>query len=169
MKVSVIFAQDKKGAIGYAGPEILPWHYPEDLKRFKELTLGKPIIMGTNTYESLPGLLPGRFHYVVTRKKGLHRLGRMDRIQFVPSVADALVDAANQGHKEIFVIGGAELINSVLHTADVIYRTILLKEELHGDTVEVLQPWQSCAWASYNKPTAENINGEMVFETWVRA
>lgn len=169
MKVSVIFAQDKKGAIGFAGAAALPWHYPEDLQRFKELTKGKSIIMGSNTFDSLPGLLPGRFHYVVTRRKGLHRLGRLDRVMFVEGIADAIVDAAGRGEKEVFVIGGAELINSVLHTADIIYRTVLLREELHGKTVEVLQPWQSSAWESYNKPVATNIDGRMVFETWVRA
>lgn len=169
MKVSVIFAQDKKGAIGYAGAQPLPWHYPEDLKRFKELTKGKPIIMGNNTYESLPFLLPGRYHYVITRRKGLHRLGPLDRVQFVGNLVDAIMAATEQGEQEVFVIGGAELINSVLHTADTIYRTVLLQEELHGDTVEVLQPWQSAAWGKYNKPEALNINGEMLFETWVRA
>jgi len=169
VKVSVIFAQDKNGAIGFPGPAPLPWHYPEDLKRFKELTKGKSIIMGNSTYESLPGLLPGRFHYVITRRKGLHRLGRLDRVQFIGNLVDAIVAATEQGEREVFVIGGAELINSALDTADVIYRTVLLNEELHGKTVEVLQPWQSDAWSKFDKPSAQNINGEMLFETWVRA
>lgn len=126
MKVSIIYAQDITGAIGLAGPEPLQWHHKEDLERFKRLTQGKSIIMGTNTFDSLPKQLPNRFHYIVTRSKGLPRLGRLDDVQFVNSVEQAIERAASHGEEEVFIIGGAAIINNNINIADTIYRTTVL-------------------------------------------
>ncbi|MEO0440307.1 MAG: dihydrofolate reductase, partial [Pseudomonadota bacterium] len=65
--IILIFARADNGVIGQDGG--LPWHLPEDLRRFKALTQGKPMIMGRKTFDSLPGLLPGRRHIVLTRDR----------------------------------------------------------------------------------------------------
>lgn len=168
MKVSVIFAQDKNGAIGLAGPEPLPWHFPDDLKRFKELTVGKPIVMGSHTFESLPRLLPGRFHYVVTRKKGLVRLGRLDTVQFMPSVGLAVEDCREVGEEEVFIIGGAEIIRRGMDMADTIYRTIVDVDALVGNVVKVAQPGEDPIWEEFDRVTEVKLDTGLVFETWVR-
>ena len=67
MSLFLIYARAANGCIGKDGA--LPWHLPADLKRFKALTMGKPMIMGRKTFESLPGLLPGRRHIVLTRRE----------------------------------------------------------------------------------------------------
>lgn len=168
MKVSVIYAQDKRGAIGLAGPEPLPWHFPEDLKRFKELTVGKPIIMGSHTFESLPRLLPGRFHYVVTRKKGLARLGRLDSVQFMPSIGLAIEDCREVGEDEVFIIGGAEIIRRGLDMADTVYRTIVDVAELVGDVVKVAQPGEDAVWDEFELVDEVKLDTGLIFETWMR-
>ncbi len=67
--ISLVYAQSRNGIIGDAGG--LPWHIPSDLKRFKETTLGKPVIMGRKTWDSLPRKpLPGRLNIVITRQAG---------------------------------------------------------------------------------------------------
>ncbi len=100
MGLTIIVARADDGTIGHEGR--LPWHLPADLRRFKALTMGKPMIMGRKTFESLPGLLPGRRHIVLTRDAGWARPGA-DAVT-TPQAALALAgdDAA--------VIGGAEVI-----------------------------------------------------------
>ena len=66
-EIVLIYARASNGAIGHEGR--LPWHLPADLKRFKALTMGKPMVMGRKTFESLPGVLPGRRHIVLTRRE----------------------------------------------------------------------------------------------------
>lgn len=170
MKISVIYAQDKSGAIGFAGPEPLPWHFSEDLKRFKELTAGKPIIMGSHTFESLPRLLPGRFHYVVTRKKGLARLGRLDSVQFMPSVGLAVEDCREVCEDEVFIIGGAEIIRRGLDMADTVYRTIVDVPALTGAAVvKVAQPGEDAVWDEFERVSEVKLDDVgLIFETWVR-
>ncbi len=68
-RLSVVVAADERGGIGYAGG--LPWHLPEDLKRFKAITMGKPIVMGRRTWDSIGRPLPGRRSIVVSRQAGL--------------------------------------------------------------------------------------------------
>ena len=92
-------ARADNGVIGVEGG--LPWHVPGELKRFKAMTMGKPMIMGRKTFDSLPGLLPGRRHIVLTRDRGWSRAGVE-----VEHDADAAVAAAG-AVAEIAVIGGA--------------------------------------------------------------
>lgn len=96
----LIYARAADGTIGHAGT--LPWRLPADLRRFKALTLGKPMVMGRKTFESLPGLLPGRRHVVLTRRKDWHAEGA----EVAHTVEEALALA---GNGEIAVIGGAEV------------------------------------------------------------
>jgi len=98
-EITLIVARAANGVIGKGGK--LPWHLPADLKRFKALTMGKPMIMGRKTFESLPGLLPGRRHIVLTRDTCWSAPGA----EVVHNVADVLKLAGEQ----VFVIGGAEI------------------------------------------------------------
>jgi len=123
--VTFVVARADNGVIGRDGA--LPWRLPEDLKHFKALTMGKPMVMGRKTFESLPGLLPGRRHIVLTRDQGW----RAEGAEPVASVAGAIAAAGDAG--EIAVIGGAEIYALFMDRADRIELT-----EVHriveGDT-----------------------------------
>ena len=99
----LIAALDRRRAIGKGNA--LPWHLPDDLKRFKALTLGRPVLMGRKTAESLGRALPGRPNLVLTRS------GRapFEGMRAVASIEDALCIASAQGAAELCVIGGAEI------------------------------------------------------------
>lgn len=103
MRLSLIAALDRQGAIGKGNA--LPWHLPADLKRFKALTLGKPVLMGRKTAESLGRALPGRRNLVLTRSGQVPFVG----MEAVASVEDALRQARGEGVAELCVIGGAEV------------------------------------------------------------
>ena len=102
MRVSLVAALDRDFAIGKGNA--LPWHLPDDLKRFKALTLGKPILMGRKTAESLGRALPKRRNLVLTRTGHVPFEG----MQAVASITRALEIAAKEGD-ELFVIGGGEI------------------------------------------------------------
>jgi dihydrofolate reductase len=104
----LIVARAANGTIGKDGS--LPWHIPADLRRFKRLTMGKPMIMGRKTFDSLPGLLPGRRHIVLTRQQGWTAPGA--------EVANTAEEAlAMAGADDIAVIGGAEIFDVFLPLA----------------------------------------------------
>ncbi|MDZ7588196.1 MAG: dihydrofolate reductase [Parasphingorhabdus sp.] len=123
-EIILIMARADNGVIGIDGR--MPWHIPGDLRRFKSLTLGKPMIMGRKTFESLPGILPARRHIVLTRDTGWEE----ELVEIVHSPSDALAQA-NAPH--IAVIGGAEIYQLFMGLADRIELT-----EVHlspfGDT-----------------------------------
>lgn len=112
---SLIVAIAKNNVIGINNT--LPWHLPEDLKRFRALTMGHHIIMGRKTYESLGRLLPGRTTVIVTRNKHYKLEGAL----IAYSLEDALALCENDD--EAFVIGGAELYQDGLKLADKLYVT----------------------------------------------
>jgi dihydrofolate reductase len=114
-KLSIIVAFAKHNVIGYKNS--LPWHLPEDLKRFKALTMGHHIIMGRKTYESLGRLLPGRTTLIVTRNKAYKVEGAL----IAHSLEAALMLCA--GDAETFLIGGAELYETGLAYAKKLYVT----------------------------------------------
>lgn len=96
----LLYARAANGTIGRDGK--LPWHISDDLRRFKALTTGKPMIMGRKTFDSLPGLLPGRRHIVLTRDQHWAAEG----VEVAHSIEDALRLA---GDGEVAIIGGAEI------------------------------------------------------------
>lgn len=98
--LTLYLARADNGVIGRDGT--LPWHLPADLKRFKAMTMGKPMIMGRKTFESFPSPLPGRRHIVLTRDAGW----TADGAEVAHSVADALALA---GPGDIAVIGGGQI------------------------------------------------------------
>jgi dihydrofolate reductase len=122
--LSLIVAFAKNQVIGVNNT--LPWHLPEDLKRFKALTTGHHIIMGRKTYESLGRLLPGRTTVIVTRNKHYKVEGAL----IAHSLQAAWILAA--GDSEPFVIGGAELYKEGLNLATKLYITEV-KAEFEGD------------------------------------
>jgi dihydrofolate reductase len=123
--ISIIVAMAKNRVIGAHGT--IPWHLPEELKRFKRLTLGHHLIMGRRTWESIGRPLPGRTSLVVTRQRGYPAAGA----KVVHSLDDAL--AACGADDEVFVIGGAELYAQAFPRATRLYLTTV-DAEVPGDT-----------------------------------
>ena len=124
-KVSLIVAMAGNRVIGRKNR--LPWRLPADLQRFKALTMGKPIVMGRKTWESIGRPLPGRTNIVVTRDVGYQAEGCV----VVHSVDQALEVAA--GTDEVMVIGGANLYKQLLDRADRLYLTHVMAD-IEGDT-----------------------------------
>ena len=122
--ITLLVARARNGVIGRDGR--LPWHISADLKRFKALTMGSAMLMGRKTFESLPGVLPGRRHIVLTRDPNWSA----DGAQVAHSIAEAL-DLA--GEERLSVIGGAEIFAMFLPLADRIELTEVL-EDVAGDT-----------------------------------
>ena len=112
--LSIIVAIGPNNVIGKRGA--LPWHLPEDLKHFKKLTMGHPIIMGRKTYESIGRPLPGRVNVVITRQEGFAAPG----CEVFGSLEGALAKYQSQ---DPFVIGGAEIYRASLPLADRLYIT----------------------------------------------
>ncbi len=134
MILSLVVARAANGVIGRDGG--LPWHLPADLKHFKALTLGKPIVMGRRTFASIGRPLPGRHNIVLTRGAW-----SADGVTVVPDLAAALAAAGTV--PEVAIIGGAAVYAAALPLADRVYLT-----EVHaapaGDTV--LPPFDAAAW-----------------------
>ena len=125
MTVSLVVAAAKNNVIGRDGE--LPWHLPDDLRHFKRLTTGKPVIMGRRTFESIGRPLPDRRNIVMTRDPDYVATG----CDVVTSVSDAL-DLAGDG-MEVMVIGGGQVYRDFLPRADRIYLT-RVQADIEGDT-----------------------------------
>ena len=117
MILSLLVAASENNVIGKDNK--LPWHLPNDLKYFKNLTWGMPILMGRKTFESIGKALPGRKSIVITRNNDWQREG----VEVVHSIEEAIQKAEGYGVKEIFVIGGAEIFKTALPVANRIYLT----------------------------------------------
>jgi len=128
MKIALIVARSENGVIGDKGK--IPWHIREDLQRFKQLTMGHPIIMGRRTYESIGKPLPGRTNIVLTQKPDF--TASPEVLTFV-SLDAALDHCCGQNHDSVFIIGGNKVYQQALPLADK-----LLVTEVHqcinGDT-----------------------------------
>ncbi|MGV6825636.1 MAG: type 3 dihydrofolate reductase [bacterium] len=123
-RVSIIAAMANNRVIGKDNR--LPWHLPADLAHFKRITMGKPMLMGRKTWESLPGLLPGRRHVVITRDPAY----RAEGADTVNSIDEAL--AATSEADEVMVVGGANLYGQFLAIADRMYLT-RVDTDVEGD------------------------------------
>ena len=123
--ISLIVAHDKNRVIGYENK--MPWHLPGDLQYFKEMTMGKPIIMGRKTFESIGRPLPGRRNIVITRNKQYHS----DGIEIVSSLDEALMLTKND--EEVMIIGGEQIFRLALPLANRLYIT-QINAEFNGDT-----------------------------------
>ncbi len=132
MIVSVIVAAEEGGGIGYRGG--IPWKLKDDLKLFKETTMGHHLIVGRKTWESIGRALPGRRMVVVTRQPDYLAEGA----EVAHSLSDALVLAQSRGETEAFIGGGAELYAEALPRADRLYYTRVLARV----PCDTLFPWQ---------------------------
>ena len=124
MIISLIAAMDKNRLIGKDNS--LPWKLPADMKRFKELTTGKPVIMGRKTFESIGRALPNRINIILTRDKSCKAEGCV----VVHSIEEALKAAKDS--KEVMVIGGAQIYAQFMPIANKMHLT-LIDEDFEGD------------------------------------
>jgi dihydrofolate reductase len=143
MIVSAIAAIDRAGLIGDGTK--MPWHLPRDLKRFRALTWGKPIVMGRRTFESIGGPLEGRLNIVLSRGSSVVA----ERYRIARSVADALEIA--KGHlkltqgDEAFIIGGASVFAETLPLWDRLYLTVV-EGPFQGNTFFPLDCLRESRW-----------------------
>jgi len=157
-EVTLIVAVSDNGVMGR--DNALPWHLPDDLKRFKRLTMGKPVIMGRKTFESIGKPLPGRLNIVVTRDTNYLHEG----VQVVHGVDEALEAAADA--PEAMVIGGAELFRLFLPQAGRIHLT-----RVHG-TVDGDVMWPALDIRQWDVIERERHEADerhahaMTFEVW---
>lgn len=127
--LSIIVAMGLGREIGQNGD--MPWHLPQDLKHFKQLTLNKTILMGRRTFESLPGVLPKRQHIVIT--KDAHFQPEHSRVSVSHHLEEAL-RKAQKSEEEIFVIGGGQIYQQALPFADRLYLTLIDQAYPQADT-----------------------------------
>ena len=128
MKVSIIVAVDKKRGIGKDGK--MPWNIPEDLKMFRQVTMGHPVIMGRKTFESMGKRLPGRTNIVISKDPNL----KITDCKIATSLEDAIEIAREAlGSTEAFVIGGGQIFSQAINIVDKIYLT-LVEGEYQVDT-----------------------------------
>ena len=150
------------GVIGADGD--MPWHLPSDLKRFKEITLGKPVVMGRKTFESIGRPLPGRANIVISRSASY----QADGVHVVSSVEDALELATrlakDTGAQEVCVIGGGEIYRQTLERTQRIYMTRVMAE-MAGDTVyPALEPgaWEEVAREHHQEGPKDTADFDIV-------
>ncbi|MGN1394657.1 MAG: dihydrofolate reductase [Succinivibrionaceae bacterium] len=126
--LSIIVAHSENFIIGKDGT--MPWHLPADLKYFKSVTIGKPVIMGRKTFESIGKALPNRVNIVITRNKNL--ILSDSTVLIFNSLEEALSNLKNLS-EEIFVIGGGSLYKEAIQYADRLYIT-KIHAQIEGDT-----------------------------------
>lgn len=125
MKISLIAAMASNRVIGLNNK--MPWHLSADLKKFKKITMGSPVLMGRKTHESIGKVLPGRTNIILSRDPEYRQLGCL-----VFNDLDSAVKYACASAEEVFVIGGSDLYEALLPIADAIYLTVI-NSEFQGD------------------------------------
>ncbi|USD39643.1 type 3 dihydrofolate reductase [Ferrimonas sp. SCSIO 43195] len=125
MRISMIACMAADRVIGKDNQ--MPWHLPADLKHFKAVTMGKPVVMGRRTYESIGRPLPGRHNVVISRRPDY----RPEGVSVVTSIEAAL--ALLESEEELMIIGGGQLYSSLMARADRLYLT-LAQMQVEGDT-----------------------------------
>lgn len=127
--ISAIAAIAKNKELG--GGNKLLWNIPGELKRFKEITMGHPIIMGRKTYDSIGRILPGRTNIIITRDSSY----KLEGASIVSSVEEALdVAKKSEGGDEIFIIGGGQIFKEAMPIMDRLYLTLVHKKFPEADT-----------------------------------
>lgn len=151
-RIAFVVAVARNGVIGREGK--LPWRISSDLKRFKEITMGKPVIMGRKTWESLPKRpLPGRQNIVITRDRDYRAEGAV----VAASVEEALAQAKITESNEICVIGGSEIFRQMLPMADRLYLT---EVDLFPEGDVVFPPVDHTAWRETSRETHPRVEGD---------
>jgi dihydrofolate reductase len=147
--VTILAAVARNGVIGVDGG--LPWHLPDDLRRFKEATLGHVLVMGRRTYESIGRPLPGRTTVVVTRSVDWRP--KEEHVLVAHRVPEALALAA-EVDDEVFVVGGAQIYEEALPVADRLELT-LVDQEPAGDTLFPAVDWSE--WREVRREPGEGV------------
>jgi dihydrofolate reductase len=150
--ITLVVARADNGVIGKDGG--LPWHLPADLRHFKRVTMGSPMIMGRKTFEALPKLLPGRRHIVVTRDPQWRAEGAE-----VARSAEQAVSLAGGGR--VSVIGGAEIFALFLSRATEVELTEI-HAEADGDTV--MPAFDRSAWRQISREAHGAENGHPAYD-----
>lgn len=140
MKLAIIVATDEQGLIGRDND--LPWRLSADLQYFRKVTMGKPLIMGRNTHESIGRALPGRKNIIVTKNKAYKAEGCF----VVHSITEASIACGDAS--EVMIMGGASLYEQYLPVADKLYLT-LVHAKLEGDTW--FPKWQQADWKELSR------------------
>jgi dihydrofolate reductase len=140
MTISLIVAASTNNVIGVNNQ--LPWHLPNDLKFFKNLTWAMPVVMGRKTFESMGKALSGRVNIVITSQKD----SVFEKAVTANSVKDALFIAEGGDYKEVFIIGGGQIFSEILPKANKVYLT-RVHTSLDGDVFfPVLDKHWKLAW-----------------------
>ncbi|MCS6239447.1 type 3 dihydrofolate reductase [Shewanella baltica] len=148
MRIAMIAAMANNRVIGKENK--MPWHLPDDLRHFKAMTLGKPVVMGRKTFESIGRPLPGRHNIVISRQTDLV----IEGVTCVTSF-DAAKQAAGEC-EELVVIGGGQLYAELLPYADILYLT-QIKLEVEGDTF--FPHWDDGTWKETESLSSINADG----------
>ena len=166
LPLSLIAALGENRVIGVDNS--MPWHLPADFKYFKATTLGKPIIMGRKTWDSLGRPLPARLNLVVSRQTGLQLEGAEVFASLDAAVARAQAWAVEQGVSEVMLIGGAQLYTQGLADADRLYLT---RVGLNPEGDAWFPEFDQAQWTLVsNEPhAAEDGKPAFSFEVWERA
>lgn len=160
--ISLLVAASENNVIGKNNQ--LPWHLPNDLKYFKNLTWGMPIVMGRKTFESIGKPLPGRKSIVITR----NRDWRFDGVAVAHSIEDAVDHSKTYGVKEIFVIGGAHVFEAAFPLAGRLYLT-RIHQHFDGDVF--LPSINQSEWRivkSHHHAADEKNRYDHTYEVWER-
>ncbi|MDO6619183.1 diacylglycerol kinase [Shewanella sp. 10N.286.52.C2] len=158
MRIAMIAAMANNRVIGKDNK--MPWHLPEDLKHFKAMTLGKPVVMGRKTFESIGRPLPGRHNIVISRQADYH----IEGVSCVSSFEQAkqLVTDCD----ELVVIGGGQLYKEILPLADILYLTFI---ELTVDGDTFFPEWDDDSWTLQDKVNQVNAAQlQYSFNTFVK-
>lgn len=160
MLVSIIVAVSENHVIGRNGG--LPWHLPADLRHFRNLTWGMPIIMGRKTFESIGKPLPGRTSIVISSDPQWHQ----EQVLLARDPKQALELAAGTGCREAFIIGGGKIYSQMLDRADRIYLT-RVHAETPGDTFFPAPDHEKWVMVSAEEHAADEKNNfAYVFQQW---
>jgi len=165
MRLGMIWAEARGGAIGRGGD--MPWHLPEDLAHFKQVTLGAPVIMGRRTWESLPARfrpLPGRENVVITRDAAYAAAGATVR----SSLETAIGEFETKGVDTAWIMGGGELYRAAMPLAD---ELVVTRIGLDVDAADTFSPAIGPEWrlADAGPELVSRTGLGYAFERWVRA
>ncbi|MBB1250715.1 dihydrofolate reductase [Rhizobium sp. G21] len=166
MKISLVVAMAENGVIGRDNG--LPWRQSSDLKRFKAMTTGKPVVMGRKCYASIGRPLPGRPNIVITRNRDFTADGVAVAHDYDAAIALAAGEAKRLGVEEICVIGGGEIYRIAIETADLLHVTHILAE-IDGDTFfPAIDPEIWAAGEAEELPSGEKDDHPTRFATYRR-
>lgn len=162
MTISFVVAAATNNAIGKNGK--LPWHLPNDMKHFKNVTWGMPVVMGRKTFESLGKALAGRKNIVITRDAGWKAEGTVS----VQKIEDALFVAKQTDAKEVMVIGGGEIYKTLFDRASRIYLTRVEAEPEADTFFPAIHPkeWNLISQKNYEADEKNAYNYS--FQLWER-